>query len=146
MPETLQYLGTLTIVTCWCGMRHAVPTELREFQIRQFNDGRQVTSIYCPLGHQHQPAGETDAERLRKQLEKKEQQLARERALADQQQARLRDKAKKAENACRAEKAAKTRIKNRIAKGVCPCCNRCFGIGALQRHLETKHPEFVANN
>jgi hypothetical protein len=41
----------------------------------------------------------------------------------------------------RAEKAAKTRIKNRIAKGVCPCCNRTFQ--DLQRHMTTKHPDYA---
>jgi DNA repair exonuclease SbcCD ATPase subunit len=30
MPTTLQYTGQLVVVTCWCGMRHAVPQELRQ--------------------------------------------------------------------------------------------------------------------
>lgn len=38
-------------------------------------------------------------------------------------------------------KAAHTRTKNRIAKGVCPCCSRTFL--DLQRHMQTKHPDFT---
>lgn len=41
----------------------------------------------------------------------------------------------------RAEKAAKTRLKNRVGKGVCPCCNRTFL--DLQRHMQLKHPSFA---
>src|SRR5262245_30141922 len=39
---TLTYTGELTVLTCWCGMRHAVPVELHNFQKRQHADGRKV--------------------------------------------------------------------------------------------------------
>ena len=41
----------------------------------------------------------------------------------------------------RAEKAAKTRLKNRVSKGVCPCCNRHFE--NLAKHMASKHPDFT---
>lgn len=36
-------------------------------------------------------------------------------------------------------KGALAKVKKRVGKGVCPCCNRHFA--NLQRHMETKHPE-----
>ena len=48
---------------------------------------------------------------------------------------------KDTENRLRAQKAAKTRLKNRIAAGVCPCCNRSFV--NLARHMNTKHPDYA---
>ena len=122
-------MGVLTRVRCWCGIQHAVPQSLRNEQLRQFHDGRSPQMIYCPLGHQHQPAGVTDAERLRRRL------LERE-AAHDQTKAELRD----TEHRRRAEKAAKTRLKNRIVNGVCPCCHRTFA--NLRRHMVSKHPDY----
>lgn len=49
--------------------------------------------------------------------------------------------AKNAINKARAEKAAKTRIKNRIKNGVCPCCNRTFA--NLHAHMKKQHPDYV---
>lgn len=34
-----------------------------------------------------------------------------------------------------------TKTKNRIGKGVCPCCNRTFV--ELARHIATKHPDYA---
>jgi len=34
-----------------------------------------------------------------------------------------------------------TRLKKRVAKGVCPCCNRTFR--DLARHMESKHPNYA---
>lgn len=36
--------------------------------------------------------------------------------------------------------ATKTRIKNRVKNGVCPCCNRTFE--NLARHMQAKHSDF----
>lgn len=47
------------------------------------------------------------------------------------------------EHKIRAEKGAKTKLKKRIAKGACPCCNRHFV--NLQRHIEGQHPEYPAS-
>lgn len=123
--------GELVVLRCWCGIQHAVPKSLRDVQMRQHNDGRRdVQVIHCPLGHAHVPKGETASERL-------ERQLARERAAHDQTRA---DRDYK-ERRRRAEKAAKTRLKNRAAAGLCPCCNRTFQ--NLARHMKGQHPEFA---
>ena len=67
--STLRYSGDLTIVKCWCGIPHTVPTELRNHQLRQHADGHQV-NVYCPLGHIYVVAGEPEAAQLRKRLER----------------------------------------------------------------------------
>lgn len=42
----------------------------------------------------------------------------------------------------RAQKAAKTKIINRVKNGICPCCNRTFQ--NLQNHFKSKHPELLS--
>lgn len=138
MQSTITELtGELVVVRCWCGIQHAVPESLRNEQVRQFNDGKRPMGIHCPLGHSHVPSGESASARLKRQLEAKDNAIAYERSRHDQTKAELRD----TENRRRAEKAAKTRLKNRIAKGVCPCCNRHFA--NVHRHIQSQHPEFV---
>jgi crotonobetainyl-CoA:carnitine CoA-transferase CaiB-like acyl-CoA transferase len=124
------------VTTCWCGMRHAVPSELYDFQWRQHRDGKPVTSVYCPLGHTHVPAGESEAEKLRRQLK-----WAQDRRNAE------RDLRQHTERQLIAQRAAATRARNqrdriqqRAAAGVCPCCNRTFK--QLARHMKAKHPDF----
>lgn len=140
MLDSLTYSGNLTVVVCWCGMRHAVPEELRNFQRRQFDNGEIMESIYCPLGHPHQPAGKTKSEKLQEDLDQKERVLQRERQAHDQTRADRDHK----ENQRRGEKAAKTKLQNRAKNGVCPCCNRTFR--NLQRHMTTKHPGFASGD
>lgn len=128
MNETIIAAGT-TLVTeqCWCGIWHAVPKSLVDNQRRQFQDGEKQTSIHCPIGHGWVIKGESEASKLQRRL-------TREESRHDQTRAELRE----TEARRRAEKAAKTRIKNRVAAGVCPCCKRCFQ--NLGRHMTTKHP------
>jgi len=126
---TLTYTGELTVLTCWCGMRHAVPVELHNFQKRQHADGRKVQGIYCPLGHIHIPAGTPEVERLRERLARSEQRRQAERELREDTERRLS-----------AQKAATTRAKRRHAAAVCPCCKRSFV--QLRRHMEAKHPDY----
>jgi len=39
-------------------------------------------------------------------------------------------------------KGVVAKIKKRVGRGVCPCCNRHFT--NLQRHMETKHPDVAS--
>ena len=125
----ITYTGELTVLTCWCGLKHAVPAELRRRQLRQHNDGENVMEIFCPLGHGYVPSGESKAAKLERQLQRERQRHDQTRADRDHK-----------ENQRRAEKAAKTRLKNRARMGLCPCCNRHFK--DLQRHINRMHPEF----
>lgn len=130
MTDTLTYTGELTVLTCWCGIRHAVPAELRRHQLRRHNDGGQVPGIYCPLGHSHCPAGTPDVEREREQRQSLEAALRAER---DQHDAERRAHA--------ATKGQLTKTKKRVAGGVCPCCNRSFV--NLARHMAGQHPSYA---
>lgn len=127
----LTYSGELTIVTCWCGVKHAVPIELRQFQLRQFEQGKDHPA-WCPHGHRYSLAGKTDADRLR-------DQLVAERARHDQTKAAL----KATERSRSAIVGQTTKLKKRIAAGVCPCCHRSFA--NLHRHMEGQHPEYAKN-
>lgn len=133
-----EHYGVLVVKRCWCGIQHAVPQSLHDLQRRQHDEKCRrdpIVAIYCPLGHRHYPAGESDREKVEKELNMAKAQLANSIARHDQTRAALRDTEKK----LIAQKSAKTRLKNRISRGVCPCCNRSFE--NVRRHMETKHPE-----
>lgn len=124
MP-TIDLLTSYSTVTCChdsCGMTFAVPDSW------ETNRRRNHTWWYCPNGHKQHWSGESD-------LEKYQRLFHREQSRHDQTQAELRE----TEARRRGEKAAKTRIKNRISKGICIHCNRSFE--DLRRHMETKHKE-----
>lgn len=54
---------------------------------------------------------------------------------------RMRDEKEAAERRVSAAKGQVTKLKNRTAAGVCPCCTRSFE--NLKRHMATKHPAFT---
>ena len=128
MSETLIFTGTLVTDSCWCGIRHAVPSELKDKQRRDWEAGVRQEAIFCPLGHQYIISGESPlkAERV-KQLRL---QVQAERDLHKHTSDRLR-----------AQKGATTKAKKRHAAGVCPCCSRSFK--QLRRHMASQHPEFL---
>jgi hypothetical protein len=98
-------------------------------------DRRQKTgeTFYCPNGHsQHFIVGETKADRFKRLMEN-------ERARADM----WRDQAEAAERSKRAVRGHLTRIRRRIANGVCPCCTRTFQ--NVERHMENQHPDYVTD-
>lgn len=128
MAETITYAGQLTTVTCWCGMRHAIPSEMRRHQERKHADGDSFY-VYCPLGHTHAPAGESKAEALERQVLKERERSARIDAEREQ-----------AEAAARAHKGHATRLRKRVKAGVCPCCKRT--VQQLADHMKSKHPDF----
>lgn len=132
MTTITGYTDTLVVEQCWCGIQHAVPQSLIDEQRRQFNRGQKQIGIYCPLGHTWVRVGETETEREKKRRERAE---ARETALRDQLAASERQKA--------AYKGQATRLRNRAAAGVCPCCTRSFQ--NLQRHMASQHPTFAGD-
>ena len=131
--STLTQTVTLVPVTCWCGMPHAIPKDLDAYNQRQRDNGLPQQSVYCPAGHSWSYSGKSKVELL-------ERDLAAERARKDQ----LRQEVKVLGDRLNAEKAAKSRLKNRVAAGVCPCCNRTFQ--NLARHMKGQHPDFAAKD
>lgn len=87
-------------------------------------------SFYCPNGHSLSFT-ETEVDRLRKQLAGKDAALVH-----------VRDQRDAAERALKSQKGANTRLRKRIAHGVCPCCHRTFK--QVSAHMDRMHPDYVA--
>jgi hypothetical protein len=102
-----------------------------------FLDDRRRTGdvFYCPNGCQR-VYRENEADRLRTELAKQAKQLEQAETVARE----YREQARSAERRLTANRGVITRMKNRAANGVCPCCNRSFE--DLRRHMTTKHPDF----
>lgn len=134
MPKTMEYTGRLTIEVCWCGIHHAVPADLVRW-------ARQSSSnaVYCPLGHRW-VIRKSDVDIERERAEKAERQLSAERDTSRRLAANLERERRSAI----AYKGHLTRIRNRIANGVCPVpeCKRS-GFKQVERHIATCHPEWA---
>ena len=124
-------------VTCYhCGSWFAINESLHR-RARE----RKTGSVYCPAcGQSFCWTGSTPEERVREEMQRKLNVANRRADNAEQRAIDAQSAADTAEAKRRAEKAAKTRLKNRIKNGVCPCCKRHFK--DLQRHMKSKHPEF----
>lgn len=121
---------------CRCKTEFYLPDELYHSAKRS-----PAISFWCPYGHeQHFAAGETDEQKLRRERDRLKQQLAeRDDAIAEQRKMR-----EQAERQVSAQKGLVTRLKNRVGRGVCPCCNRQFD--NLHRHMTSKHPTYIAED
>lgn len=116
-----------------CGIVFGAP---EEFLDRRRKDGR---SFYCPNGHTlswH----ETEADRERKARERAERR-------ADNLERNVQWERERAENARRSAIAYKghlTRIRRRIANGVCPVpgCKRS-GFTRVLAHIASQHPDWL---
>lgn len=123
--STQQYTTTLTIVEC--AKCHTAFGMTESLDRARRNDHE---TFYCPLGHSNFYPQESEAEKLRARLASAEASLVH-----------TRDQLQMTEYARRAQKGQATRLKNRIAAGVCPCCSRSFQ--DLARHMSGQHPDFV---
>jgi hypothetical protein len=132
--HALTITNNLIVTDCAaCGVVFAI-TE--EFRASRQKDGK---TFYCPNGHTLHYS-ESEAERLRKKLERTEQQLAWQRDMREGANRR----ADAAERKLRATKGVVTKMKKRAAAGICPCCNRHFV--QLERHMANKHPDYAVED
>lgn len=117
---------TLVTEECYaCGVLFAFPMTLREKLMEDH-----ARNFYCPNGHQQHYLGKTDAEKQRERAERLQRQLAN------------RDEDLRSAHASnRAMRGQVTKLKKRVANGVCPCCNRSFA--NLQRHMSGQHPDYT---
>ena len=120
---------------CTCGVVFAIPDGLRNHLVK--NPGR---PFYCPSGHKQWYTGPTEADRQRERAERAERWLNDQRAATRA----ARDQADAAERSARAYKGHLTRLRNKIAAGVCPCCRRNFT--NVRDHMRTEHPAWVEQN
>jgi hypothetical protein len=132
---TLTFTGELTVTSCWCGIRLAIPSSLYR---EAHNNG---VAVYCPLGHTF-VWKETEADRLRAQIKQTEHSLRIARASATA----ARDQRDAAERSNAAYRGWITRLRNRISNGVCPVkgCQRHFD--NVQAHIASKHPDWAAEH
>lgn len=133
MATAMEYQTTeFALITCCnCGIQFYVPSY---WQQKRREDRR---SFQCPNGHTQGYYGETEAQKLRKQLDReKETSSYWKRRRNEETQARLA-----AERRAAAHKGVATKLKKRAANGVCPCCSRTFV--NLANHMKSQHPDFV---
>lgn len=106
-----------------CGVPFAMT---HDFQKRRLQDRQ---TFYCPSGHGQVYTGKSPEQKLREELERKQNALDAERgrAIALEQQ---RDQIAKAHR----------KMRDRVRNGVCPCCSRTFQ--NLMAHMRTEHPDF----
>jgi hypothetical protein len=127
MSHTIQQIKTFTVTTCThsgCGVTFALDDE--------YVTARRIDheTWYCPNGHPRcWPA-------------KNREEIALERLTLEKESTNFwRDAAQRTGRQLSAVKGQQTKLKNRIAKGVCPCCNRSFV--NLEQHMSGQHPEFT---
>lgn len=123
---TVQTAIEFVTIECYkCGIVFAVDRAL------QGNWRRDKTEWYCPNGHA-QSYTESEADRLRKQLD------AAKRDAEWQKQ-----RAESADKRLIAAKGQMTKLKKRVHAGVCPHCQRT--VSQMARHIATKHPEVLSD-
>lgn len=120
-----------TCVNKQCGIAFGVP---KDWDRCRRNDH---VAFYCPNGHRQWYNAESDEERLKRELAKAELNAT---FYKDQLESTRESKAA-VERSLAATKGVVTRTKRRVGHGVCPCCTRHFG--NLERHMGTKHPEYL---
>lgn len=126
-----------TIVCCYegCGLLFAVPATWRA------NRRADHTWWYCPNGHQQHYGGETKEEKRIRELEAQNRELALQRDNWRGDAEIERQARQQVQRSLAATKGVLTRTRNRVAAGVCPCCNRTFQ--NLGRHMKGQHPDFA---
>lgn len=131
---TLTFTGTLvTIECCTCHMIFGAP---REFNQERLDDHGW---FYCPAGHRQHYTGKSDAEKLRERLEREERRTT---FWQDQAEGARRDALHERRRAA-AARGQLTKMRNRVARGLCPQqgCRRSFT--NLHDHVRGEHPELV---
>jgi hypothetical protein len=133
----LDFGQDLKVMTCpTCSIVYAVPEQWRQERERDHRGWSCPNK--CDLHYPREASPET------KRIKQLEQALEAERnRTADANRSRdwAQSRAKGANIAAGKAKAAARRLKERVAAGVCPCCQRTFK--QLAAHMKSKHPEVV---
>lgn len=135
MSDTLTRTTELVTIICGkCGILFAMP---EKFEESRRNDH---ATFYCPSGHSRYFPGKSEEEKLKRQLQQERARADRAEEDAEHQ----RKYGNVAMRRLRAQKGVTTKLKKRVANGVCPCCNRTFV--NLGRHMSSKHPSYVEDS
>lgn len=98
-------------------------------------------TFYCPNGHPQGYFGDNETEKRAKELAAEKDRLERQLRYAREDRDDQRTRRLAAERQRAAAKGQLTKTKNRIANGVCPCCNRTFV--NLGKHMSGQHPDYA---
>lgn len=127
--STNTYSTIMTIVHCYaCG----VPFGLSATHYDSLQASGE--SFCCPNGHKQHFTKRKDLEARLKDAKDRTKML---RNMYEGEQRRH----KATERKLSARKGQITKMKNRAAAGVCPCCNRTFQ--QLADHMRTQHPDYA---
>lgn len=127
----LKFVTDLTITSvecCKCGHLIFMSTD---FERRRRDDHNGFHCTSC--GQNQSWRGKSELELAREAIEAERQRKMA--ALAEANDLR---------SALAAAEEQKARLKRRVSKGVCPCCNRT--VSQMARHIATKHPEYAGGN
>lgn len=131
MSEIVTIVESLVTIACYkCQIRFAVMEGF--YKHRRDDHGE----FYCPVGHPQAFTGKNATERERDSLRLQIQS-------ANQATERAQTARDMAERRRAAAKGQLTKTRNRIAAGVCPCCNRTFQ--NLADHMRTQHVGYAAS-
>lgn len=123
----------MAYVTCYkCGVVFGMPSGFHAKLTQNHN------SFFCPNGHSQAFLAKSEADKLRDEKVRLQAQLDQSQARAESWRARQEE----TERSLRSTKGVVTRIKNRVATGVCVCCSKKFP--DLATHMKTEHPEWNA--
>lgn len=116
-----------------CGIIFGIPSEYAE---RRREDGK---GFSCPNGHTMSWEKAVEDDKLMRERDN----AIRQRDWANQREQATRDQLTASERSLRTTKGHITRMRNRIANGVCPVqgCQRSFV--NVKAHIKTKHPEWA---
>lgn len=131
---TQTYTGTLVVTDCCnCGMTFGVPAEFNRARLSD------KASFCCPRGHWQAYVGKTAEQEQRERAERAE----RRQGWAEERANRLELERQAEANRARTLKGHITRLRNRIADGVCPVqgCRRNFA--NVKAHIATEHPDWA---
>jgi hypothetical protein len=117
-----------------CGGVYAISEKYRK-QKEQEGGGWHCPYCQCSWGY-----WDGENEKLKKQVQEANDRLAGERARHDQTREALAHE----KHGARSVRGHLSRVKKRVAAGVCPCCNRTFQ--NLARHMVGQHPSFIEKN
>ena len=121
----------LVLVTCCeCGTVFGVQALMHQRKLVEMGQ-----TFYCPNGHT-QTYGEGLMGKLKKQLA----QEAKKREIVETRLHETREEVERQERRVSAYKGQVTKTKNKIARGVCPCCDTYFE--NLHTHMSEAHPDY----
>lgn len=122
---------TMYVEECYkCGMLFGITQRFERLRRKDHEE------FYCPRGHRQYYSEDNKEEQLSKKLAEAQEEANRK-AQALTREREVHASTKKSRDAF---KGHLKRTKDRVSKGVCPCCNRTFQ--NLARHMNGQHPDY----